>query len=220
VQIDPIDPKKALDKYDPDNINIPKKELLPEEELFKETYLEHGNATACYQKVFPEKCAKLKPMDIRARASNLVKKLMIKGKTKEKIKLKNRRDSHNQDIKMVDYLKKQYELGMLSEEDMYKRMDDLSRLSTSDQTRFNATKEMRQWVREAKSEIEANKLSALEVVPLMVDALTEIPKSKYIQILAGVRKTRARINRERMIEYDPDTIRNAQRSDVMYRGKN
>jgi predicted transcriptional regulator len=169
-------------------------------------------------KVYPEKCKGLGPEAIRARACNLVKKMMLKGKSAKRINSENKKFYQNSEPEMVEVLKKKYELGLLSEEELYSRMDELSKKSTSDQAKFNATKEMRQWVREAKSEIEANKLSALEIVPLMVDALTELPRLKYVEVLKGVRAKRLAKNSERGIVYNPDEIREKQRRDVMFRG--
>jgi hypothetical protein len=221
MEIKEINPEKAVKKFDPDVVKVrdlTQKEPTPEELLFKETYLSCGNATATYMKVFPEKCKMLKPVDIRARASHLVKKFMIKGRTAKKIRTANNNARANASADLVGYVKKQYELGLLSEEELYARMDELSKKSTSDQTKFNATKEMRQWVREAKSEIEANQLSKLTVVQLMIDALSDLPRIKYVEVLRGVKKTRVAMNKERGIVYNPDEIREKQRQDIMFRG--
>jgi len=215
--IDLIDPEKAIKKFDPDAIDFHdyRHKMSPQDELFKELYLDCGNATAAWSKAYPEKCVGLKPSHIRVRAHYLLKKYKLKGKNYKKLRSDNKRVLLNAKPEMVDYIKKQYEIGLLSEEELFKRMDSLSKHSTSDQTQFNATKEMRQWVREAKSEIEANKMSVLEVVPLMVDAISELTKEKYLKVLKGVRAKRHSINKEKNIIYDADVIRNSQRQNMI-----
>ncbi len=219
MEIEFIDPKKAVNKFDPDILKASDIRKIPSERetLFKETYLACGNATASFRRAFPEKCSTMAEMSIRAAAAAMVKKFLLKNKTLKSVKRRNKIDFDNaiSQNHVVEYVKKQYQMGLISEDELYARMDALSSHSTSDQARFNATKEMRQWVREARGELEANKLSALEIVPLLIDAISELPRSKYIEVLRGAKKRRILKNKEKSIIYNPDEIREKQRQDLI-----
>lgn len=182
----------------------------PEEKIFIETYLQCGNALASALKMRP--ALEKSQQYARNLGCKLVKKFNLKGKTKAIVTLKNRTFNLETNKNLADLVKQKYLNGEINEETLFVRMDNLSQRSQSDQARFNATKEMRQWLKEAKQEVDASRLSQLDIVQLMRDALSALPKDRYLGVLRETRRKRQEIIKERNIIYDPDKIREKERT--------
>lgn len=211
-----IEPEKIVEKYANQDFNTVELKATPKEKLFIETYLQCGNALASLLRVWPER--QRSQAYARVLASNLLKKFNLKGKTARQ----NRQDIRNLELntpdKVIRHVKDMYMSGELNETDLVARMARLSDSSTSDSTRFAATKELREWLKEAQSEIDANRLSVMEIVPLMISALADLPKDKYKAVLRGCRKRRQDVIRERSIVYDAEKIRKEEKEKIIKMG--
>jgi len=190
-----------VDKIDTFQIKATEKELL-----FIDFYRKCGNATSAFLEVWPERGKNVS--SARCSASNMVKKFNLKGKNSEWFNRQIQNSREDIESKIISHVKSMYIAGEIDENELFKRMSRLSSHAVSDQTRFVATKELRQWVREAKAEVEANKLSLMDIISLMINALSDLPKIKYIEVLKGARKKRMELIKERTIFFDPDKIRN------------
>jgi hypothetical protein len=107
---------------------------------------------------------------------------------------------------IVNFTKYQYELGNMSEEQLFNEMARLALHAYDDRVRIQATQLMREWLKEAKSSIEAQRLSELETVDLMIDALSSLPREKYIAVLRGVKPKRDDLIKRRNEKIDVDSI--------------
>jgi len=173
-----------------------------EEKDFITYYMNGQNATASALKAFPNK--KFPNNYAAIVGGRLVRKFGLKSKRRDK-KLKESKD-------IVGYVVDKYKLGEITEEELYKEMKRLAFHSNSDQTRFNALARLKEWLAEATTEYEAAKLSMLDIVPLMTEALADLPRGKYIEVLLGVHKKRLSLNKERRARYDADLERKEERA--------
>lgn len=124
-------------------------------------------------------------------------------------------------VDMVGYAKKQLEMGVIGEEECWDIVRTLMRTSIDDRTRFVAAKEMREWIKEAKVEIEGQNLSQLEVTKLLVNSISVLPITLYKEVLKEVRARRREIIKERgkkLTNTDIDKIIKEER-EQMQRGR-
>lgn len=207
-----VNPEKFLKKYEGKTEYKFEVKSTHDEKKFIEKYLECGNASASVVYVWPDMAKN--PQSARNKGSILVRKFGLKGKNLETVKLQNRHRNDNAE-NAVEVIKRKYKQGLIDEEELYRRMDNLSKRSTSDQARFTATREMYAWLKEAKKEVEASRLSQLDIITLMVDSLSALPREKYKSVLRETRKKRQQVIKERIIVYDPDEIRQAERAKMI-----
>jgi hypothetical protein len=201
--------EKIVDKYANLEFNPLQLKATEKEKIWIDLYLKNGNAFACVLQVWPERGRN--ENSAKVFASNLLKKFGIKKKRQEDIRKARHNLTLNTPEKIVRHMKDMYLSGAMTEADLVARMARLSESSISESTRFAATKELREWLKEAQSEVEANKLSIMEIEPLMVAALAELPKDKYITVLRECRRRRTILIKERNITYDAETIRKQER---------
>lgn len=216
-------------KYDPgDTVNnfkesVPNLDVdvynsaTPEEKYFCQLYNEHGNASGAAILAFAHK--KYTKSYYTVLGCRLKKKFKLTAKNRITINKKGELKKTNTPIRttsdMVSLIKEKYANGELDEENLYRQMRDLAYRSDFDQVRFNALKELKIWVKEAKNEIEAAELSKRNVVDLMASALSDLPKDKYMKVLVGVRVRRRVFRREMVKTFDAETIRNEERRKVI-----
>jgi hypothetical protein len=213
-----IEPEKIVEKYADKDFSTIELKAEPWEKQFITIYLECHNATAALLKVKPEMQRSMSYT--RVLASNLVKKFGLKGKTRRTAYLAKKNLEPNCPEKVIRHVKDMYLSGELNESDLVSRMADLSESSTSDSTRFAATKELREWLKEAQSDIDANRLSTMEIVPLMISALADLPRDKYKAVLRGCRKRRMETIKERSIVFDADEMRRLEKEKMTKNGMN
>jgi hypothetical protein len=124
------------------------------------------------------------------------------------VKVKEKRLTQDYDSQnLIAKIREKYELGDINEEELYAQMKWLAFQSDSHQTRFNALRELRLWVKEGQADLEAAKLSQQEIVGLMISALSELPHEKYMAVLKGCRSFRQQQIAKRIKIFDPDEIR-------------
>lgn len=197
------------------NINIDNDQEIhatEKEKLFIQEYRIHGNATACVLKFFTER--QWTNQQARTKGWLLVKKFNLKGRNKILTAKKHGISD------LVRYVEDKYKHGEIDEEELFSEMRNLAYHSTSDQTRFNALSRLKEWFTEARSEIEASKLSSIEIEQLMIDAMSNLPNNKYLGVLRGIREKRQKLIKERSIIYDPDTERHKELEIIMKHGGN
>jgi hypothetical protein len=170
-----------------------------EELQFIEIYKQLGNATAAVKQVFPKFISN--DGSARNKAHALIKKFNLKGQNLKNSPYRFVRNPEA-DEKMTQIIKQKWAVGELDEAELFSRMHHLSTHSLSDQTRFAATKELKLWAKEAKMEVEANKLSMLDIVNLMSMALADLPREKYIDVLKKTRFKRCELIRLRNTQFD------------------
>jgi hypothetical protein len=205
---------EKLNGIDPIRLNA-----TDDEKLFIEKYLECKNATAAAQIVWPVRCKKTSYASVLG--CEMVKKFNLKGKDLEKVKRVHREAAkgRKREELIVPYVKDLYLAGQITEEELVKRMARISERSLSEAARFNATKELREWLKEAKEELEANRLSEVDIIPLMIAALVELPREKYIKVLLGMHKKRSQLSREKNKVFDADKIREMEKARRMGLGE-
>jgi hypothetical protein len=208
--------EKILSQFEGKDLDTVEAKATEKERQFIKRYLETQNATACVLEVWPEK--KWSINYVRVLASRLTKKFGLRGKNKEKLR-QVQRDKHDRTGNgIVQHVKELYLSGAIDEKELFRRMGVLSEHSASDAARFSATKELRVWLKEAQEEVEANKLAMTDVVSLMISALSELPKEKYMAVLKGCRKRRLDVIAERTAIFDVEEIRKAERERIVQDG--
>ena len=205
--------EKILSKFENKDLDTVEAKATEKERQFIKRYLETQNATACVLEVWPEK--KWSINYVRVLASRLTKKFGLRGKNKENFKREQRNKYDRSGNGIVQHVKDLYLSGAIDEAELFRRMGKLSEHSASDAARFSATKELRIWLKEAQEEVEANRLAMTDIVSLMIAALSELPKEKYMAVLKGCRNRRLEIIEERTAKFDVDEIRKTERERVV-----
>jgi len=200
---------KIGEKFDPAN-SVLKDGVLnatPQELYWRDIYLQHGNAAAACKVAFPER--NWSASYTKLKAWELKKKFFGKKKWSDLAEVgrsnKGRKIVSSENI--IGYVKQKYEAGEINEEELFAQMRHLAYRSPSDDTKYKAVRELKLWVREIKSEIEAHKLMEKDVVDLIVSAMADLPKDKYRKVLKNIRTYRKNIIKERTIIYNADNVR-------------
>ena len=186
-----------------------------EEKVFIREYLKHGNGVAAHRVAFADRTW-LKESSRSTAATMLVKKFKLKGKSLKTIRANGHATKSPGD--MIRFVKEKYLAGEISEQDLLDSIKDLKDHSTQDTVRLAAIKEMKEWYREARSEFEANKLAMQDIVPLMADALSHLPREKYVAVLKDCRRRRLKDIYARTIVYDADKVRKAEIEKIKSQG--
>jgi len=208
--------KRIVKKFELPNPDPTGLKATAEEKRWIELFMQSGNAYWAVLQAWPRLTTKSQSY-ARTKGSNLMKKFGLRGQSKrirQELAAQNRL-SKTADVEksaaIVNHTKQLYMSGAINEEELFSRMDKLSRNSISDQARIVATREIREWLKEAQSEVEANNLAMMEIIPLMVNALADLPKEKYAAVLKGCRAKRQKLIQERTAKYNAEEIRQKER---------
>ena len=201
---------KQPEKFDPAK-SVLKDGLLnatPQELYWRDIYLQHGNASAACKVAFPDRnwsasYTKLKAWELKKKFGFGKKKWADLAEVGRSNKGRVIQTSEN----IISYVKQKYTAGEINEEELFAQMRHLAYRSPSDDTKYKAVRELKLWVREIKSEIEAHKLMEKDIIDLLASALIELPKVKYMKLLKSVRLARNKSNWERSIIYNADEVR-------------
>jgi hypothetical protein len=209
---------RVIKKFEMPKVDHSGLKATEEEKRWIEHFMNSGNASWSVLQVWPH--LGKRNGSARTKGSMLTRKFNL-GKYGHKKRTKifiKKNEEIEKSAAIVEHTKKLYMAGAINEEDLFQRMDNLSRSSISDQARIIATREMREWLKEATAEVEANNLAMMDVVTLMVNALSDLPKSKYLDVIRKCRKRRQDLIYERTAKYDAEEIRQKERERLINSG--
>lgn len=218
----PISPEAVEEKFSPDNLSDPHTiKLTPEELKFYDYLRATGNATDAYRRTWPDDAITLRAASLNNKASKLVMKhnwtgLLKKQKPPVRTKKALEVGTPNKHIargvhgdEMVLFAARQYKAGALTEEELWDQMYTLSREAIQESVRMAATDKLKSWYDLARADIKSSELSEQDIVTLLIGAISDLPREKYLAVLRGARAKRLDLigRRTEVIDVDAEVAR-------------
>lgn len=106
----------------------------------------------------------------------------------------------------IDMMKEDYEAGLVTFKELYNRVNQIAKKHKDGYLRLKANTQLMTMNAELEKTERARTMAERDVVELLINSLSTIPREKYKQVLKGCREKRLKLIRERNRTINVDRI--------------